>query len=104
MGVGVSLDDFGTGYSSLAQLRFLPITGLKIDRSFISDLRDESAERTIVNAIVTMGHALGLRVVAEGVETELQRDILRRLGCDEMQGFVFSKPLDAMAAELLLKQ
>ena len=104
MGVGVSLDDFGTGYSSLAQLRFLPITGLKIDRSFIGDLRDESPERTIVNAIVTMGHALGLRVVAEGVETELQRDILRRLKCDEMQGFVFSRPLDARAAELLLKQ
>ena len=104
MGVGVSLDDFGTGYSSLAQLRFLPITGLKIDRSFISDLREASAERTIVNAVITMGHALGLRIVAEGVETEVQRDILRRLGCDEMQGYVFSRPLSVEAAELLLKR
>ncbi|HEX9161571.1 MAG TPA: EAL domain-containing protein [Thermoanaerobaculia bacterium] len=102
MGVGVSLDDFGTGYSSLSQLRFLPITGLKIDRSFISDLRGIGPERTIVEAIITMGHALGLRVVAEGVEEDIQRDILRELGCDELQGFVFSQPLSAEAAQRLL--
>jgi diguanylate cyclase (GGDEF)-like protein/PAS domain S-box-containing protein len=104
MGVGVSLDDFGTGYSSLAQLRFLPISGLKIDRSFISDLREATPEKTIVNTIITMGHALGLRVVAEGVETEEQRGILRALACDEMQGFLFSHPLSAEDAERLLKQ
>jgi diguanylate cyclase (GGDEF)-like protein/PAS domain S-box-containing protein len=103
MGVGVLLDDFGTGYSSLAQLRFLPITGLKIDRSFISDLHETGPEKTIVNAIVTMGHALGLRVVAEGVEHPGQRVILRELACDEMQGFVFSPPVPADEAERLLK-
>ncbi len=104
MGVGVSLDDFGTGYSSLSQLRFLPISGLKIDRSFVSDLREATPEKTIVNAIITMGHALGLRVVAEGVETEEQRGILRALGCDEMQGFLFSRPVSVEEIERLLKR
>jgi EAL domain-containing protein (putative c-di-GMP-specific phosphodiesterase class I) len=103
MGVGVALDDFGTGYSSLAQLRFLPITGLKIDRSCIGDLQASGPEKTIVEAIITMGHALHLRVIAEGVEREEQRVILRQLGCDEMQGFVFSEPLPFEEAERLLK-
>lgn len=102
MGLGVALDDFGTGYSSLGQLRFLPITGLKIDRSFICDLHERGPERTIVDAIVTMGHALGLRIIAEGVEREEQRAILQQLECDEMQGFVFSPPLPAGAADRLL--
>jgi len=103
IGLGVALDDFGTGYSSLGQLRFMPITALKIDRSFISDLRTGSAERTIVDAIITMGHALGLRTIAEGVEREEQRAILRELGCDEIQGFVFSVPLTAEDAAKLLR-
>ncbi|HSP33208.1 MAG TPA: GGDEF domain-containing phosphodiesterase, partial [Thermoanaerobaculia bacterium] len=104
MGLGVALDDFGTGYSSLGQLRFMPITALKIDRSFISDLRVSGPERTIVDAIVTMGHALGLRTIGEGVEREQQRAILRDLGCDEMQGFVFSVPLAVEEATKLLQR
>ncbi|HEY3054746.1 MAG TPA: EAL domain-containing protein [Thermoanaerobaculia bacterium] len=103
MGVGVALDDFGTGYSSLGQLRFLPITALKIDRSFIADLQERGPEKTIVDAIITMGHALHLRVIAEGVETEGQRAILRQLGCDELQGFVFNAPLPVQEAERLLQ-
>lgn len=76
---------------------------MKIDRSFISDLHETGPEKTIVNAIVTMGHPLGLRVVAEGVEHPEQRVILRELACDEMQGFVFSPPIPADEAERLLK-
>ena len=93
MGLGVALDDFGTGYSSLGQLRSMPISALKIDRSFIADLRTQGTERTIIEAIITMGHALGLRIIGEGVERSDQRDILRELACDEIQGFVFSAPL-----------
>jgi predicted signal transduction protein with EAL and GGDEF domain len=95
LGITVSLDDFGTGYSSLSHLRMLPIDCVKIDRSFITDLHERGAERTIVEAIVTMAHSLGLRVVAEGVETEEQRDILTTVGCDEIQGFVYARPLRA---------
>ena len=93
LGIRASLDDFGTGYSSLGHLRFLPIDSVKIDRSFIVDLRDDGPDRMIVQAIVTMAQSLKLRVVAEGVETEEQRRILTELGCDELQGFVFSRPL-----------
>ena len=95
LGIRAALDDFGTGYSSLAHLRFLPIDAVKIDRSFIIDLRDDGAEKTIVQAIVTMAHSLRLRVVAEGVETAEQRTILTTLGCDEMQGYVHSRPTRA---------
>ena len=101
-GIGASLDDFGTGYSSLAHLRFLPLDAVKIDRSFVVDMRDEGREKAIVQAIVTMGHSLKLRVVAEGVETEEQRRILTAMGCDELQGFVFSRPLCVADAEKLL--
>jgi diguanylate cyclase (GGDEF)-like protein/PAS domain S-box-containing protein len=93
LGITAALDDFGTGYSSLGHLRFLPIDCVKIDRSFITDLQQEGAERIIVQAIVTMAQSLKLRVVAEGVETDGQRRILKGLGCDEMQGYVFSRPL-----------
>ncbi|HEX7149866.1 MAG TPA: EAL domain-containing protein [Thermoanaerobaculia bacterium] len=102
LGISVSLDDFGTGYSSLGQLRFLPIDTVKIDRSFITDLHDDGAEKAIVQAIITMAHSLKLRVVAEGVETEEQRRIVTALGCDEMQGWLFSRAVDPAAAELLL--
>jgi diguanylate cyclase (GGDEF)-like protein/PAS domain S-box-containing protein len=102
MGIGVSLDDFGTGYSSLSHLRLLPITTVKIDRSFIIDLKEAGSERTIVAAVVTMARALGLRTVAEGVETETQRQVLTDMGCDEMQGFVFSPPVPADAITTLL--
>ncbi|MCW7538010.1 PAS-domain containing protein [Aquabacterium sp. A7-Y] len=95
MGVRISIDDFGTGYSSLAQIKRFPIDALKVDRSFIRELATDSADRAITGAIIAMGKTLSLTVVAEGVETSEQRDFLRAEGCDEMQGFYFSKPLPA---------
>jgi diguanylate cyclase len=94
-GAILSIDDFGTGYSSLAYLRKLPAKQLKIDRSFIADLDQSSDALAVVDAVIRLAHALGLRVVAEGVETERQRDILLRLRCDELQGFLFAKPMPA---------
>jgi diguanylate cyclase (GGDEF)-like protein/PAS domain S-box-containing protein len=92
MGVRLAIDDFGTGYSSLAQLKNFPINTLKIDRSFIRDVPHDTEDRAITEAIVAMARTLGVFVVAEGVENEQQELFLRRLGCDEMQGFYFSKP------------
>jgi diguanylate cyclase (GGDEF)-like protein len=95
IGVFLSIDDFGTGYSSLSYLRQLPAKQLKIDRSFVSDLEVSQDARAIVRAVIELAHALSLRVVAEGVETEGQRAILVDLGCDELQGFFFAKPMPA---------
>jgi diguanylate cyclase (GGDEF)-like protein len=92
-GVRVAVDDFGTGYSSLAYLRKLPVDALKIDRGFVHGISDNSDEAALTAAIVTMGHALGLRVVAEGVETERQHALLDGWGCDEYQGFLFAHPM-----------
>lgn len=97
-GVHISIDDFGSGYSSLSYLRQLPAEELKIDRCFVVDLETSSDARAVVDAVVKLGLALGLKVVAEGVETEGQYQILRQLGCDELQGFLFAKP---MAARML---
>jgi diguanylate cyclase (GGDEF)-like protein len=97
LGVHVSIDDFGTGHSSLASLRKLPAEELKIDRAFVTDLEASDEARTIVAAIVQMAHSLGLRVVAEGVETVAQRDHLVALGCDELQGYLFARPMSARA-------
>ena len=99
-GVHVSIDDFGTGYSSLASLRRLPAAELKIDRAFVSDLASSADARSIASAIVQMAHTLELRVVAEGVETEAQRDLLVAMGCDELQGFLFAKPMSAKSLAL----
>jgi EAL domain-containing protein (putative c-di-GMP-specific phosphodiesterase class I) len=99
-GVHVSIDDFGTGYSSLASLRRLPAAELKIDRAFVTDLDASRDAISIAKAIVQMAHSLGLRVVAEGVETETQRDHLIALGCDELQGYLFAKPMSATALGL----
>jgi len=99
-GVHVSIDDFGTGYSSLASLRRLPAAELKIDRAFVCDLESSGDARSIAQAIVQMAHTLGLRVVAEGVETGAQRDLLVGMGCDELQGFLFARPMTAKALEL----
>jgi EAL domain-containing protein (putative c-di-GMP-specific phosphodiesterase class I) len=94
-GMGISIDDFGTGYSSLSHLRKLPASQLKIDRSFVGDLERESDARAIVRAVIRLAHALGLSVVAEGVETVEQQNILLRMGCDEFQGYLFAKPMPA---------
>jgi diguanylate cyclase len=95
IGVFLSIDDFGTGYSSLSYLRQLPARQLKIDRSFVNDLESSSDARAVVDAVIKLAHALGLAVVAEGVETDGQREILRSLGCDELQGFFFARPMPA---------
>ncbi len=102
-GVRFAIDDFGTGYSSLNYLRRLPVDTLKIDRSFLSDALPSKQDRLIIAAIIAMAHSLGVRVVAEGVETEAQRAFLAGLHCDEIQGYLFSKPLPAdEASEFLL--
>lgn len=95
VGVQISIDDFGTGYSSLSYLRKLPASEVKIDRGFVLDLETSSDARAVVDAVIKLAQALGLKVVAEGVETEGQRVILRSLGCEELQGFLFAKPMSA---------
>jgi len=95
MGVDLSIDDFGTGYSSLLYLKRLPANELKIDGGFIRELEQDSDDAAIVSAIVALGQALELRIVAEGVETPRQQDFLTRLGCDSLQGFLFGKPVPA---------
>ncbi|HEX3138712.1 MAG TPA: EAL domain-containing protein, partial [Rhizobacter sp.] len=99
-GVHLSIDDFGTGYSSLSYLRQLAAEELKIDRSFVLDLETSADARAIVDAVIKLAQALGLKVVAEGVETEQQQEILRTLGCNELQGYLFAKPMPAAALAL----
>jgi EAL domain-containing protein (putative c-di-GMP-specific phosphodiesterase class I) len=94
LGVRVSIDDFGTGYSSLGYLKRLPIDAIKIDRAFVSGIASNGSDRAIVEAVVRLSHALGLTVVAEGVEDEQQLVELARLGCDAAQGFHLARPLE----------
>tara|TARA_B100001142_G_scaffold65922_1_gene65497 strand:- start:11956 stop:14100 length:2145 start_codon:yes stop_codon:yes gene_type:complete len=105
MGVNISVDDFGTGYSSLSYLKHFPIDKLKIDQSFISNLGDHNGDDAkIANLVIDLGHKLGLDVVAEGVETQNQIDFLRKYACDEIQGFILSKPLEINEFEKLVKE
>lgn len=103
IGVTISLDDFGTGYSSLSYLKKLPIDTLKIDKSFISDVTTSEREIALTTAVINMGHNLKLKVLAEGVENEEQLNILRDYKCDVVQGFYYSRPINAEAFEKLLK-
>ena len=103
MGVLVSVDDFGTGYSSMSYLRRFPIDKLKIDRVFINELASRPEDASIVRAIVSLAHSLNLKVVAEGVETPAQLDFLKTAGCDEYQGYHYSRPLPADQFQRLIR-
>lgn len=103
LGVDISIDDFGTGHSSLAYLKQLPITKLKIDQSFVQNLEESGADRAIARTIIELGRGLGLKVLAEGVETKGQKEFIYSSGCELMQGYLFSKPIPAHDVELLLK-
>ena len=103
LGVGLCIDDFGTGYSSLSYLKRFPIDKLKIDQSFVSDIPDDSDDAAITGAVIDMGHNLNMRICAEGVETREQLQFLRDRGCQEMQGFLFSKPVPAREMEKMLR-
>jgi EAL domain-containing protein (putative c-di-GMP-specific phosphodiesterase class I) len=102
MGVNVAVDDFGTGYSSLAYISKLPVNTLKIDRSFVKGMAHSPEDRNIVSTIISLAHSLNLKVVAEGVETEEQRNLLQRLQCDEMQGYLISAPVPMEQIEVML--
>lgn len=104
MGIKVSIDDFGTGYSSLAYLRKLPIDKIKIDRSFIQEVTTNDSDLTIVKTMVELSHGLGKRVLAEGVETQQQLQLLRNIGCDAVQGYFISKPIDEQEFTKYLKR
>ena len=102
--IQIGIDDFGTGYSSLAYLAKLPVDALKIDRTFITNMSDNPDNLMIVTTIISLGHNLGLKVIAEGVETEEQAKFLRLLRCDEMQGFLISKPVPSLEIQAMLKK
>ena len=104
MGVLVSVDDFGTGYSSLAYLKRFPIDALKIDHSFIRDITTDPEDAMITLAIIGLAHSLKLKVVAEGVETQEQLELLAANGCDEIQGYYFSVPTTAEECAKMLKE
>jgi diguanylate cyclase (GGDEF)-like protein/PAS domain S-box-containing protein len=103
MGLSLSIDDFGTGYSSLSSLKTFPISCLKIDKSFVRDLAVSGDDRTIAMAIISLAHQLNMRVIAEGVETDEQCAFLRENGCDEMQGYLFSRPVPPQEIEAMLR-
>ena len=104
LGVQLSIDDFGTGYSSLSALKTFPVTRLKIDKSFIDGLLADQDDKAVAGAVISLGQTLHMRVIAEGVESEAQATFLRDINCDEMQGYLFSKPLPAPAIEEMLRR
>jgi EAL domain-containing protein (putative c-di-GMP-specific phosphodiesterase class I) len=103
MGISVAIDDFGTGYSSLDYLRRFPVDRIKIAQVFVSRLREEPGNAAIVQATIGLARALGIKTIAEGVETREQLDLLMSWGCDEIQGFYFSRPLGVDATTEILK-
>ena len=103
MGIRTAIDDFGTGYSSLSLLQQIPVDILKIDKAFVDPLnRSEPASSSIIESVITLAHSLGLRVIAEGIERQDQRDRLLMLGCDEGQGFLLGRPLDGDQSTALI--
>jgi diguanylate cyclase (GGDEF)-like protein/PAS domain S-box-containing protein len=104
MGIAMSIDDFGTGYSSLSALKSFPISRLKIDQSFVRELANNPDDQAIAMAVISLGHKLNMKVIAEGVETEQQRDFLHANECDEMQGYLFSRPVKPEHIESLLRE
>jgi len=101
--VRIALDDFGTGYSSLSYLKRFPFDKIKIDRCFVTDIAEADGSASIVQAVVNIAAALDMTTTAEGVETEAQRDMLRKLGCTEMQGYLFSAPKPGAEVKRLFK-
>ncbi len=102
LGAEIALDDFGTGYCSLTYLREMPIDTVKIDQSFMAELDTEDLDNNIIALVIALGRSLDITVVAEGVETEAQLAMLRSMGCDQAQGFLFARPQNAAAIEQLL--
>jgi EAL domain-containing protein (putative c-di-GMP-specific phosphodiesterase class I) len=101
-GIRIAIDDFGTGYSSLSYLTRFPVAALKIDRSFVASVLSDEADAAIVRTIIDMAHTLGAIVIAEGVETAEQAALLRRLGCEQAQGYYFARPMPEAELKALL--